>query len=30
MIFSATENDHFDEDLLDFNLGLLPLSLQMA
>ena len=29
-VISATEIVHFDEDLLDLNLGLLPLSLQMA
>ena len=29
-IIPATEIVHFDEDLLDLNLGLLPLSLQMA
>ena len=29
-VFSATEIVHFDEDLLDLNLGLLPLNLQMA
>ena len=29
-IICATEMGHFDEDWLDFNLGLLPLSLLMA
>ena len=29
-VISATEIVHFDEDLLDLNLGLLQLSLLMA
>ena len=29
-IISATEIVHFDEDYMDFNLSLLPLSLPMA